>query len=190
MTTTIITKTCTKCGIEKSTDKFSKHKTTKDRLNSWCKECSNESTKLCNRKHAKKYETIIKNRWTNLNLRCVNGIYANAPSVKYTSQIKYYHNKGITLNMTKDEFVAWMYLMKPVHESIIAKGEKSSIDRIDENKGYSIDNIQMISLHENIEKRVGKTCHKGTVEEKARHSKNKKDMYRRNKANNQLDNEI
>jgi hypothetical protein len=90
-----------------------------------------------------------------LNQRCVNGLYSNSKSVKTSPQFQSYHKKGITINMTKDEFTAWMMLMKPVHDRIIANGERSSIDRIDEKKGYEISNIQMISLHQNIENRYG-----------------------------------
>lgn len=35
-------KTCSKCGLEKSTTDFYKHQTTKDKLSSWCKNCFRE----------------------------------------------------------------------------------------------------------------------------------------------------
>jgi len=37
-------KTCSKCGIEKSTTDFYKSKTTKDKLNAWCKSCVKDNT--------------------------------------------------------------------------------------------------------------------------------------------------
>jgi hypothetical protein len=37
-------KTCSKCGIEKSISEFNKHKLTKDKLSSWCKKCNYEHT--------------------------------------------------------------------------------------------------------------------------------------------------
>jgi hypothetical protein len=49
------TKTCTKCKEIKSAtlEYFSKHKKTKDNLNSWCKSCANISTK-----NSKIYNTL------------------------------------------------------------------------------------------------------------------------------------
>jgi hypothetical protein len=53
----------------------------------------------------------------------------------------------------------------------------SSIDRIDETKGYSIDNIQLISHHENIEKRIGAKCEFLSKKRKLQASKKNKKAY-------------
>ncbi len=175
-------KTCTKCGIEKNKIEFTKVTKSKDGLNCHCKECVKKYRKI----NRSSYEGLIVNRWNSLNQRCVNGLYANSSSVKASPQFQSYHKKGITINISKDEFVAWMYLMKPVHESIVAKGEKSSIDRIDENKGYTIDNIRLISLHENIENRYGRKCNIQTTEQKVKNQSQNRRNYQ--KAKNGTDN--
>lgn len=50
------TKICSKCGEEKTLDMFSKQKTTKDGLRSWCKECFKEY----NKKYSEKNKDKIK----------------------------------------------------------------------------------------------------------------------------------
>lgn len=183
--TTTTTKTCTKCGIEKEASKFNKHPSTKDGLNSWCKECSNINTKNYIKKNSNKYSFIIENRWKSINQRCVNGCFKtpNAP------QFESYTRKGITVNMSKEEFTTWMLSVEHIHNQIVSKGERSSIDRIDETKGYEIGNLQLISLHENIEKRVGKTCNYLKPEDKPKKSISNRSSYQKFKSNG-LKNEI
>ena len=48
------TKKCTKCGIKKSLNNFSKNKSKKDGLDSWCKDCDKEYREL-NKDKSKKY---------------------------------------------------------------------------------------------------------------------------------------
>ena len=111
------------------------------------------------------YMKVIRNRWASLNQRCVNGEYKNSESVTKNFQQFSYHKKGITLDMTKDEFFAWMLSVKPIHDEIVSNGDRSSINRIDSRKGYSVDNIELISIHKNIEERYGFDCKRMTEEE-------------------------
>lgn len=175
-----ITKTCTKCGIEKETSNFNKHPNTKDRLNSWCKECSRINSMEYMKRNSGKYSFIIENRWRSINQRCINGCYKtpNAP------QFQSYINKKITINMTKDEFATWMKSVEHIHNQIVEKGEKSSVDRIDDTKGYEIGNLQMISLHENIEKRIGMKCKKFPEESKGRKKASNQRIYQNFKNKN------
>ena len=106
------------------------------------------------------YMKIIRNRWASLNERCINGCYNKSESVTKNYQQRSYHKKGITLDMTKDEFFAWMWSVKPIHDEIVKNGDKSSINRIDSRKGYSVDNIELITLHKNIEERYGFDCNR------------------------------
>lgn len=56
-------KYCPKCRIEKNLKEFSKSKNRKDKLNCWCKDCSNISHKNYHRTHKKEEkEYRIKNR--------------------------------------------------------------------------------------------------------------------------------
>jgi hypothetical protein len=51
--------------------------------------------------------------------------------------------KGIEFNLDKETFIKWFQERD---------FENASVDRIDKNKGYTMDNIQLISLAENIRK--------------------------------------
>lgn len=132
-------------------------------------------------KRLTKFEKIINNRWNSINQRCINGKYSKSTSVQYSPQFQSYHKQNITINMTKEEFTNWMLSVEQIHNDIISVGEKSSIDRIDETKGYEIGNLQLISLHSNIEKRYKTTCkcqpkehkHKKKIENQKYYLKNK-----------------
>jgi len=47
-------KICSKCGIDKSTNRFSKDKNTKNGLRSWCKDCCKVYRKIYNKLHKSK----------------------------------------------------------------------------------------------------------------------------------------
>lgn len=111
------------------------------------------------------YEVIIRNRFSSINQRCIGGKYCNNKSVLKNNQQRSYHKKGITLEMTKQEFYDWMMSVKPIHDAIVANGDRSSINRIDSRKGYSVDNLELITLHKNIEERFGFECRYMTEEE-------------------------
>lgn len=175
-------KTCTHCGKTLSTDNFSRNSKTADGHCSWCRICSNENARKYNHKHRSEYSKIINNRWHSINQRCVNDLYSTSNSALHSPQFVSYHKRGITINMTREEFTNWMWSVKDIHDEIIRNGDKSSIDRIDEDRGYEVGNIQLISLHANIEKRLGKKCDFGAPDKKeAIKSKNAR-QYIKNKS--------
>lgn len=55
-------KQCKKCGEEKPTTDFPKHKQTKDGLNSWCKSCTIQTARNYNKNHPKKHIQSVK-KW-------------------------------------------------------------------------------------------------------------------------------
>jgi len=61
-----ITKKCSKCGQEKPLDQFYKYKKAKDRLNYWCKECSN-AQQIEWRKANRKKRCEYSSRWRSKN---------------------------------------------------------------------------------------------------------------------------
>lgn len=128
-----------------------------------------------------KYHYLINNRWNSINQRCINGKYAKSISVQYSPQFQSYHKQNITINMTKEEFTNWMLSVEQIHNDIISVGEKSSIDRIDETKGYEIGNLQLISLHSNIEKRYKTTCKCQPKEQKDKVKIKNQKYYLKNK---------
>lgn len=127
------------------------------------------------------YNKIIRNRWSSINQRCVNGVYSKSTSVQHSPQFRSYHKHNITVNMTKEEFTAWMLSVEHIHNQIVSKGEVSNIDRIDESKGYEIGNMQMISQKDNIEKRFGKTITTKSPEARKKACERKKLEYQKSK---------
>lgn len=177
------TKNCSKCNQTLTLDNFYKQKTSSDGLLPHCKKCHNKLTKKAGVKLAKEnpYEYIIQNRYKSLNQRCINGKYTTSPSAVSCPQLKSYRDKGIELLMSYETFREWMLANEGVHNEIVARGEKSSIDRIDETLGYSIDNIQLISLHKNIEKRFGKKCEYQSENKKEQKKMENKIAYKRSR---------
>lgn len=96
------------------------------------------------------------NRFRSMQQRCINGKYANEISVQNNAQHISYKKRKITLEMTREEFVNWMLENRHIHEAIVANGDISSVDRINENEGYKIGNLQLLALHKNIQKRFQK----------------------------------
>lgn len=170
------TKTCTKCHTTLPTSEFNKQLATKDGFQPHCKVCHRAAVKQ-NRadwKKANPYLQIINNRWAAINQRTANGKFNSSFTAQNNPQTQSYQKKGITLELTFQEFKDWMLENEEKHNQIVLSGDNSSIDRLDETKGYSLDNIQMISLHENIEKRYGKKCEKNKLTKEETKNKNRK----------------
>lgn len=130
------------------------------------------------------YMRLIRSRWASINQRCINGVYNSSESVIKNYQQKSYHKKGIKLEMTKDEFIAWMMSVKDLHDEIIKNGDKSSINRIDSRKGYSIDNLELISLHRNLEEKFGFNCKYLTEQELLEASAKNHERYLKSQGEN------
>lgn len=84
--------------------------------------------------------------WINLNLRCANGKYrhlAKAPTLRRSAKYE-----SVYLNLTFAEFKAWCWQQQVKIETLA----RPSIDRLDSTKNYTLDNIQIIELAENIRK--------------------------------------
>lgn len=139
-------KRCTKCGTV--TSRFSPNKITKDGLQSCCKDCHNESNKTYRRtKHG-----------------LITRIYDNQRTRSKTRK----HNPP---TYTKKELREWCFSQKIFHELYDYWKEgryevmlAPSCDRIDDSKGYSLSNIQLITWGENKQKahddmRAGKITH-------------------------------
>lgn len=84
-------------------------------------------------------------RWPSLNTRTING-----SNPKWNQrQSRHYLNRGIRLEMTKEEFYSWCKSQSDAIDAILDAGETPSIDRIDSDGHYALDNIRVISLREN-----------------------------------------
>lgn len=87
--------------------------------------------------------------WSALNQRCIGGLYSTNPSIVNNAQHKSYHSKGITLDITKEDFIRFMVRNEKKIVEIIESGDKPSIDRIDGTIGYEKGNMQIISMTSN-----------------------------------------
>jgi len=112
-------KYCSKCGKWKNESEFGKNKARKDNLSFWCKECRNQYDR--NRGERK-----------NVYAKTIKGKYVR---YKSTARIKKHE-----FNLTREQFG------KIILQSCIYCGEPSTegnlngVDRIDNSKGYSVDN--------------------------------------------------
>ena len=84
---------------------------------------------------------FIGSSWTGMNIRC--GKYKHLQTAK---KCKSYRN--ISIKITRDEFKSWCI----EQEDAIRSLKRPSIDRIDNGLDYSLDNMQIIELSDNIRK--------------------------------------
>lgn len=92
-------------------------------------------------------------RWQSINRRTVNG---RVPRW-WCKQARFYLEKGIRLEMTKQEFYSWCAEQSSIIVEIYKQGEIPSIDRIDNEGNYRLDNLQVISMRENVARRNNKS---------------------------------
>ena len=121
-------KRCTLCGISKPLSEFSKHRQQKSGLSSWCKECSREKALIFRHSPSGIYQTIKLN--------------AN-------------HNSHKPITITRDEFIEWynsqdkkcVYCdieesnLQKINDSMNNTAWRLTVDCIDNNVGYVLDNL-------------------------------------------------
>lgn len=122
-------KSCSKCYRVLSLSGFNLNKNAKDGHASQCKDCAKASVK----EYLKTPRGIAIQAWNSMNKRV-------ARQPEYA---------GIEVRMTRDEFVAWAI---PEYASYLSAGhsQRPSVDRIDPTLHYSIDNIRIIGLTDNV----------------------------------------
>jgi hypothetical protein len=129
-------KQCTNCGKERTLSEFGYNKLTNDGRQSWCRVCD--------------YERIL--NWK----RGKSGLI----SIIYSSQISSSRKRGYNPpEYSKQELMDWLFSKNKFHEiydkwveSGYDKWTKPSVDRIDDYKGYSLGNIQIMTWRENLDK--------------------------------------
>jgi hypothetical protein len=168
------TKRCPKCGMEKPLVQFSPDKRAKDGRQSSCKECCKLLQRAWRRanpnKHSarcKAYQSRNKDRlrakriahrqtltgyasalWASLNGRTINGGHP-----QWQSEFAgCYLRRGVCLAITRVELFATVAAWWERIREMRAAGQIPSIDRIDPDGHYSVDNIRFIPLHENVRK--------------------------------------
>lgn len=154
-------KKCFKCGIAKPLSEFYKHKGTKDGHLNKCKECTKADTSKYfkdNRERYREYDKlrqrndihrILNHRYRGIVQRC-NGKSSRPCRVNG----KQYLSKEEWEDWCNDNMKEFMRLYRIWKASDFDRKYCPSIDRINNNKGYTKDNMQWLSLVEN--------CSKGT----------------------------
>jgi len=141
-------KKCTKCQTTKELSEFNNDKVFKDGLNSVCRKCSNIIIRLHN----------------STKIGLIRKIYQN-------QKVREKRSDRFSITYTIEELQEWLsndWLFDLLRINWIncgfLKDMRPSIDRIDDNKGYSFDNIQVMTWKENktkseIDMRSGKLTH-------------------------------
>ncbi len=93
---------------------------------------------------------FIKYRWKELNRRTVNGTQSKRLDRYENSG---YKKKAIRLEITKAEFKEWCYSNLQIIQNLYSLGLTPSIDRIDNSRNYSRDNMQILEVRANKAKR-------------------------------------
>lgn len=142
-------KICTKCGTEKSLEEFRKIWKNKENRSAKCKVCH---AKECAEYYRKNPDRMKQNayKWNNKNFKrkIINSTRNSA------------RKRGLEFNLTEDDLEIpkkCPILGTPLVQEIQTRGKDAdchipSIDRIDPNKGYTKDNIAVISLAANRKK--------------------------------------
>ena len=155
----MITKICSKCKLEKSIDCFTRDKYNEDNSSSWCKQCKKEyqsskrgknamnryNSSSKGRKAGEKYYYSDKgqNRYKN---------YSQTPTGIYTHIKGGAKHRKIKFNITKEDFINWynnqekkcIYCSRIEQDAIKDRNgnyKRLSIDRKDNDKGYTLNNI-------------------------------------------------
>lgn len=141
-------KTCSVCKIKKDKISYHKDNRSKDGLHHRCRKCKTAQDKIRNQKYLRTDKGYI--------LHILN-------SHKCSDKLRGYDTSG---NMTVEEVMdlyrfqkqTCFYSGKPLKfGSHIPKNQRASLDRIDNSKPHTRDNIIICSLSHNI-KRNSKTC--------------------------------
>ena len=152
------TKKCFKCDTEKSINEFYRHPGTKDGYLNKCKECTKKDTIENYRKNIKHYSDYDKNRHRNNIDRLFKNKYSGMKTRVLGKNTHKSSVEGKKLLSHKD-FLIWCYerdnmimflrLYEKWKNGKYARKLCPSIDRINNDKGYILGNLQWITQQQN-----------------------------------------
>lgn len=135
-------KTCSKCGVEKSEDRFYRLSTSKDGRRPDCKDCS--------KKTKAEYENMhpVMSKCKQLGHAIIT---RTKTKVDHPSNKCYKENKVVSeIGDTGIEIAKYLYTnFYEEIETLINDGKTPSVDRIDSTKNYAKDNIRIVDFREN-----------------------------------------
>jgi len=134
------TKKCAKCQKLFPMESFTKDRLRLDGRNPRCLPCQ----KLVPSRVTGTVEYFRTHVWNSINRRTINGKHPGREK-----KIQSYFKKGILLQITKEQFWQWCEDNRNTILSYYRLNQTPSIDRIDSNGHYSIENIRIKSYDEN-----------------------------------------
>jgi hypothetical protein len=161
-------KICFKCKVKKCLRDFYKHPQMPDGRVNKCKECNKKDVRDNIKKRKEFYAEYdrdrIRNNFNYIFLHRYSGMLARTEG--RISRERPYRVTGKSI-MTKKEFIHWCYqkrnmkifqkLHKKWKENNFERNLCPSIDRIDNEKGYVLGNIQWITVVNNVKKYYNKS---------------------------------
>ncbi len=153
-------KECFKCLVEKPLDDFYKHPKMADGHLNKCKDCTKNDTKSNYNSKKDYYKEYDKKRQKQDINRILTHRYRGIVQRATGKATRAYKVQGKEI-LTYEEYVAWCNDTWNDFTEVYNQWAKSgfkrnltpSIDRIDSNGSYTVDNIQWLSLTENCRKR-------------------------------------
>ena len=152
-------KICFKCGKEKDLDEFYKHPQMPDGHVNKCKECNKQDVKANYGKKSEQYREYDKHRQRHSRTRIFNHRYTQIKQRIEGRATRTYKIEGKEM-LSYEEYCVWLKnnmdsferLYEAWQASNFARRLTPSIDRIDNSKSYTPDNMQWISLLANTRK--------------------------------------
>jgi len=154
-------KVCFKCGLEKSLDDFYNHKATKDGKLGKCKLCTKLDVQNNYKDKNEQYKSYDRRRQRYSKKRMFQHRYSSMKQRIEGRATRKYNVEGKEL-MSKEEYLMWcaiegnMKVFDEIYTAWVDSGFNRrmapSVDRIDNNKGYTADNIQWMAVKDNSSK--------------------------------------
>ena len=152
------TKRCFKCGVVKPIADFYKHPQMKDGHLNKCKECTRADTQRNYADHIDYYHKYDQDRYRKNKDRLLAHIYRGIVNRCNGVQRKYSSTGTTPISIA--EWKSFCTSTRTEFDKLYDAWEKSgfqrrmapSIDRIDNNRGYTIDNMQWLSQSDNSRK--------------------------------------
>lgn len=154
------TKRCFKCGVVKPIADFYKHPQTKDGHLNKCKECTRADVQKNYTNHIDYYHKYDQYRYRENKNRLLDHVYRGIVNRCNGVQRKYSSTGTTPISMA--EWKSFCTSTSTEFDKLYDAWKKSgfqrkmapSIDRIDNNRGYTIDNMQWLSQSDNSRKRA------------------------------------
>lgn len=133
-----MSKTCLKCKLTKPLSEFTKNAITSDGKDHYCKLCLQERYKLNREKHLQKVKT-----WRAANAESVNN-YNNTLKKRFIMWRRSSFKRGIEWNLNFENIEKIPLICHYTGENLTcvrSQPNTVSLDRVDNSKGYSPDNV-------------------------------------------------